>query len=165
MTRDFASFRARSREVSAQSWATIRGTMVRDSDGHYEPWLKVFVGLGGVGNVMDRQCGVLPVFQQPLCSLENLRVAIALDIGELWLYDRRLRRVIPVPGWQGCPAVLVGPKQLAPVHGDDASGRVAAVLLSLPDGDGKAWAEACLTLDPLHVQPVVEPSQVGNGWC
>ena len=36
---DYPAFRERSRTVSAHSWATIRGTMVRDSD---EPWLQVF---------------------------------------------------------------------------------------------------------------------------
>ena len=42
--------------------------------------------------------GVLPVFQQPLLSLPVLAVATVLHMGELWLYDRRLRRVIAVAG-------------------------------------------------------------------
>ena len=33
----FARLRARSREVSSQSWATIRRTMACDPDGHDEP--------------------------------------------------------------------------------------------------------------------------------
>ena len=33
MTRDYPAFRERSRVVSAQSWATVRGTMVRGPDG------------------------------------------------------------------------------------------------------------------------------------
>ena len=45
--------------------------------------------------------------------------------------------------------------ELALVQGDDARGRVAAVMLSLPDGDDTASAEARLTLDPLHLEPVV----------
>ena len=85
MTRDYGAFRARSREVSTQSWATIRGTMVRDSDGHNEPWIKVYVGLPAVGCVMGWLGGVLPVFQQPLCSLLVLAVAVVLDSGELRL--------------------------------------------------------------------------------
>ena len=36
--------------MSAQSWATIRGTMVRDSAGHDEPWLKGFVSHPAVGS-------------------------------------------------------------------------------------------------------------------
>ena len=55
--------------MSAQSGATIRGTMVRNSDGHNKPWLKVFVGLTAVGSVMGWPGDVLPVFQHPLCSL------------------------------------------------------------------------------------------------
>ena len=63
--------------------------------------------------------GVLPVLRQPLCSLPVLVVATVLDMGELWLYDWRLRRVIPVAEGQRCMAGLVGPKQLALVQGDD----------------------------------------------
>ena len=62
MTRDYAAFCAQWREVSAQSWFTARGTMVRDSHCHDEPWLKVFVGLSDVHSVMGWQGGVLPVF-------------------------------------------------------------------------------------------------------
>ena len=39
MARDYPAFRGRSRMVSAQSWATLRGTMVRGPDGQSEPWL------------------------------------------------------------------------------------------------------------------------------
>ena len=44
VAQDLTTFRARSREVSADAWATIWGTMVRNPDGHDKPWLKVFVG-------------------------------------------------------------------------------------------------------------------------
>ena len=124
-TRDFAASRARSREVSAEPWATVRGTMVRDSDGRDEPWLKVFVGLPAVGSVMGWPGGVLPVLQQPLRSLPVLAVATVLDMGAWWLYDRWLRRVILVAEGQRCMAVVVGPKHLALVQADDAPGRVA----------------------------------------
>ena len=30
---------------------------------------------------------VLPVFQQPLCNLPVMAVAVVLDVGTLWLYD------------------------------------------------------------------------------
>ena len=135
MAQDFATFRARSREVSAQSRATIRGTMVRNPDGHDEPWLKVVVGHPVVGSVMGWPGDILPVFQQPLCSLPVLAVATVLGMGELWLYDRQLRRVIPVAQGQRCMAVLVGSKHLARLQGDDAPSCVTAVLLSLPDED------------------------------
>ena len=134
--------------------------MVRDSDGHNEPWLKVFVGLPAVGSVMGWPGDALPVFQQPLCSLPILAVATVLDMGELWLYDRRLRRVIPEG--QRCMAILIGPKQLALVQGDNTPGRVAAVLLPLPDGDDNASAKARLTWDPLHLEPVVEAQSSGQ---
>ena len=99
-------------EVSAPSRATIRGTMVCHPDGHDEPWLKVFVGHPAAGSIMGWPSDVLPVFQQPLCSLPVLAVAAVLGMGELWLYDWQLRR--------------------------DAPGCVTAVLLSLPDGDDSA---------------------------
>ena len=155
VAQDFATFQARSHEVSAQSWATIRGTMVRNPDGHDEPWLKVFVGHPTVGSIMGWPSGVLPVFQQPLCSLPVLVVASVLGMGKLWLYDRQLRRVVPVAEGQRCMAVLVGSKHLARIQGDDAPGRVTAVLLSLPDGDDNASADARHTLDP---------SQAGIDW-
>ena len=120
-------------EVSVQSCATIRGIVPRDSNGHDEPGVKVLVGLLAAGSVMGPPGGVFPVFQQPLCSLPVLVVATALDMGELWLHDRQLRRITPVAGGQGCMAVLVGPKQLAPVQGDDTRGCVVVVLLSLLD--------------------------------
>ena len=58
-------------------------------------------------------------------------------------------------------AVRMGSKQLAPVQGEDAAGRVAAVLLSLPDGDDNTSAEAGLRLDPLHPEPVAEAQRDG----
>ena len=76
-----------SRAVTAQSWDTIHGAMVRDSAADDEPWFKVFVGHGAVGSIMGWPREVLPVFQQPLCSLLVLAVASLLDVGELWLLD------------------------------------------------------------------------------
>ena len=136
VAQDFATFRARSREVSAQSWATIRGTLV--PHGHDQPWLKVFVSHPPVGSIMGWPSDVLPVFQQPLCSLPFLAVATVLGMGELWLHDRHMLRVVPVAERQRCMAVLVGSKHLARIQGDNAPGRITAVLLSLPDGDGNA---------------------------
>ena len=126
VAQDFPTFRAQTREVSAQSWATIRGTMVRDSDDHDETWLKVFVGHRAVGSITDWPHGALPVFQQPLCSLPVL--AVVLDVGELWLYDRQVRRVVPLAEGLKCMAVLVGSKHLARIQGDDAPGDPRGIL-------------------------------------
>ena len=75
---------------------------------------------------------VPPVLQQPLCNLPVVAVAIVLDVGGLWLYDRQLRRVIPAVTEQPSMAVLVGSKQLARIQGDNAQGRVTEALFSLP---------------------------------
>ena len=82
LPQDFTTFRARSREVSAHSRATIRGTMVCNPDGHDEPWLKVFVGHPAIGSIMGPPSDVLPVFQEPLCSLPVLAVTTVLGMGE-----------------------------------------------------------------------------------
>ena len=95
---------------------------------------------------------VLPVFQQPLCSLPVLAVAMVLDMGELRLYERRLQRVALLAGGPGCMAVLVGPKRLALLQGDNVACRVAAVLLSLRNGNDSASADTRLTLDPLQLE-------------
>ena len=87
VAQDFPAFRERSRTVSAQSWATSRGTLVRDPDGRGEPWLKMFASHPAVGNITGWPREVLPVFQQPLCSLPVLAVAAVLDVGALWLYE------------------------------------------------------------------------------
>ena len=42
-------FRVRSKDVSAQSWATVRGTMARDLDGNETPCLKIYVSHSAVG--------------------------------------------------------------------------------------------------------------------
>ena len=96
VAQDFAAFRERSRTVSAPSWATIRGTMVRERDGHCEPWLQVFANHPAVGNIMGSPRELLPYLQQPLWSLVVLAVATVLAVGRLWLYDRCLQRIIPV---------------------------------------------------------------------
>ena len=120
MTRDYPAFRERSRMVSAQSWATVRGTMVRGPDGQSDPWLRVFADHPVVGNIMGWPREVLPVLQQPLCGLPVLAVATVLDVGALCLYDQQLRRVIPAVTERRSMAVLVGSKQLARIQGDDA---------------------------------------------
>ena len=133
----------------AQSWATIRGTMVRDTDSQGEPWLQVFANHLAVGNIMGWPREVLPVLQQPLCSLPVLAVATVLDVGVLWLYDRQLQRIIPVAEEQRSMAVLVGSKQLARIQGDAAPGRITEVLLSLPEGDNNVATDTRHTLDAL----------------
>ena len=76
--------------VSAQSWDLVRVTMVRSPDGKSDPWLQVYANHPAVRNVMGWPREVLPVLQQPLCSLSILAVAVVLDMGTLWLYDRQL---------------------------------------------------------------------------
>ena len=148
--------------VSAQLWATVRGTMVRDPDGQSDPWLQVYTNHPAVGNVMGLPREVLPVFKQPLCGLPVLAVAVVLDVGTLWLYDRQLRRAIPAVTERWSMAVLVGSKQLARVHGDDAQGHVTEAMFSLPEGDDHVVANACHTLDTLGVVAVVEARAGGQ---
>ena len=52
MTRDYPAFREWSRVVSAQSWAMVRGTIVRGPDGQSDPWLQVYADHPAVGNIM-----------------------------------------------------------------------------------------------------------------
>ena len=66
MARDFPAFRGWSCVVSTQSWATVRGTLVRGPDGQSDPWLQVYADHPAVGNVLGGPREVLPVFQQPL---------------------------------------------------------------------------------------------------
>ena len=80
---DYPTFRERSRAVSAQSSATIRGTMVRDKERQGKPWLQVFANQPAVGNIMARPREVLPVLQKPLCSLQVLAVPTVLHVGVL----------------------------------------------------------------------------------
>ena len=87
--------------------------MARDSDGQGEPWLEVFANHPAVVNIMGWPREVLPVLQQPWCSLPVLAVATMLDVGVLWLYDRQLQRIIPVAEGQRSMVVLVETKQLA----------------------------------------------------
>ena len=148
--------------VSAQSWATVRGTTVRDPDGQNDPWLRVYSNHPAVGNVMGWPREVLPVFQQPLCGLPILAVAVVLDVGTLWLYDRQLRRAIPAVTGRRSMAVLVGSKQLARVQGDDAQGHVTEAMFSLPEGDEHVAADARHTLDTLGLEAVVEARAGGQ---
>ena len=52
VARDITAFREWSRVVSAQSWALVRGTMVRSPGGQSDPWLGVYANHPAVGNVM-----------------------------------------------------------------------------------------------------------------
>ena len=156
VARDYPAFQERSRTVCAHSWATIRGTMVRDLDGHGEPWLQLFANHLAVGNIIGWPRAVLPVLQQPLCSLPILAMANVLAGGVLWLYDQQPQRISPVAEGQRSMVVLVGSKQLARMQGDDAKGRIAEVLLYLPEGDDNVAAHARHTLDALGLEPLVE---------
>ena len=162
MARDFPAFREWSRVVSAQSWAMVSGTKVRGPDGQSDPWLQVYAGHPAVGNVMGWPREVLPVLQQPLCSLPVRAVAVVLDVGTLWLYDRQLRRAIPAVTERRSMAVLVGSKQLARVQGDDAQGHVTEAMFSLPEGDDHVAADARHTLDTLGLIAVVEAQAGGQ---
>ena len=64
VAQDFATFLARSHEGSAQSWATIHDTIVRNPHGHEEPWLKVFLGHPAAGSIMGWPSDVLLVVQR-----------------------------------------------------------------------------------------------------
>ena len=127
-----------------------------------KPWLQVFANHPAVGNITGWPREVLPVLQQPLCSLPVLAVATMLDVGALWLYDRQLRRVIPVAEGQRSMIVLDGSKQLARIQGDDAPGRITEVLLSLPEGDNNVAADTRRMLDALGLQMVVEARSGGQ---
>ena len=142
--------------MSAQSWATIHGTMVSDSGGQGEPWLQVCVSHGALANIMGWAREVLPVLEQPLFSLPVLAVATVLDVGALWLYDRMLQAITPVAEGQRSMVIQVGPKQLARIQRDDALGRITEVLLSLPEGEDKVAADARHMLDALDLKPLVE---------
>ena len=162
VTRDYPAFRERSGMVLAQSWATVRGTMVRAPDGQSDPWLQVFADHPAVGNIMGWPREVLPVFQQPLCSLPVLAVAVVLDVGALLLYDRQPRRITPVVTERRSMAVLVGSKQLARIQGDDAHSHVTEAMFSLPEGDDIVAADARHTLDTLGLAAVVEARSGGQ---
>ena len=148
--------------MCAQSWATVRGTMVRGPDGPSEPWLQVFADHPAVGNILGWPREVPPVLQQPLCNLPVLAVATVLDVAALWLYDLELRRVIPAETGQRSMAVLVGFKQLARIQGDDAPGRVTEALFSLPEGDDNVAADARHTIAALSLKAVVEARSGGQ---
>ena len=148
--------------VSAQLWALVRGTMVRSPDGQSDPWLQVYANHPAVGNVISWPRKVLPVLQQPLCSLPILAVADVLDVNTLWLYDRQLRRAIPAVTERRSMAVLVGSKQLVRVQGDDAQGDITEAMFSLPEGDDHLAADARHTLDTLGLAAVIEAGAGGQ---
>ena len=162
MIQDYPAFRERSRMVSAQSWATVRGTMVRSLDGRSEPLLHLFADHPAVGSIMGWPREVLPVLQQPLCNLPVLAVATMLDVGVMWLYDRQLRRVIAATTGQRSMAVLVGSKQLARIRGDNAQGHITEALLSLPEGDDNVVADAFHMIDAMGLRAVVEARSGGQ---
>ena len=161
VARDITAFREWSRVVSAQSWAMVRGTKVRSPDGQSDPWLQVYANHPAVGNVMGWPREVLPVLQQPLCSLPILAVAVVLDSGTLWLYDRQLRRAILAVTERRSMALLAGSKQLARI-GDDAQGHVTEAMFSLPEGDDHVAADARHTLDTLGLAAVIEARAGGQ---
>ena len=136
--------------------------MVRDSDGHGEPWLQVFASHLTVGNITGWPREVLPILQQPLCSLPVLAVATVLDVGVLWLYDQQLHKIVPVTDGQRSMAVLGGSKRLARIQRDEALGCITEVLLSLPEGEDNVAAHARHTLDALDLELVVEARSRGQ---
>ena len=79
VVQNYPTFRERSRTVSAQSWATVRGTMVRSPDGRSEPWLQVFTDHPAVGNVTgwpvkycrstSNRCGTSQFWRWPHCLM------------------------------------------------------------------------------------------------
>ena len=162
MTRYYPAFRAWCRVVSAWSWAMVRGTMVRGPDGQSHSSLQVYADHPAVGNIIGWPQEVLLVFQQPLCNLPVLAVAVVLDVGTLWVYDRQLRRVIPAMTERPSMAVFVGSKELARLQGDDAQGHVTEAMFSLPERDDNVAADARHTLDTLGLATVVEARTEGS---
>ena len=162
MARDYPAFQEWSRVVSAQSWAMVSGTMVRGPDGQSDPRLQMYADHPAMGNIMGWPREVLPVFQQPLCNLRVLVVAVVLDVGTLWLYDRQLRRVIPAVTERRSMAVLEGSKQLARVQGGDAQGHVTEAMFSLPEEDDNVAADDRHTLDALGLAAVFEARAGGQ---
>ena len=104
----------------------------------------------------------MPVFQQPLCNLPVLAVAVVLDVGTLWVYDRQLRRAIPAVTERRSMAVLVGSKQLARVQGDDTQGHLTEAIISVHEGDDHVAADARHSLDTLGLAAVVEARAGGQ---
>ena len=129
---------------------------MRDSDCNDRPWLETFIGHPAVGGILGWPDSLLLVFQRPLCSLPVLAVAMALNVGELWLHDRWVRRVAPVAGGPRCLAALVWPKPPALLQGGEVHGHVIAVMVTLPSGSYDESAEARLALDPMQLEPVVD---------
>ena len=81
---------------------------------------------------------------------------MVLNVKERWRYDPQAWRVAPVAGGPGCLAALVERKQLALLKGDDVCGRATRALVTFPCGNTKASWDDRLTLDPLHLELVVE---------
>ena len=162
MARDYPAFRECSRVVSAQSWAIVRGTMVRGPDCQSDPGLQVYADHPSVESIMGWPRQVLPVFQQSLCNLRVLAVAVVLDVGELWLYDRQLQGVIPAMTERRSMAVLVGSKQVAGVQGDNAQGHITEAMFCLPEGEDNVAAVVRHTLDTLGLAAVVEARSGGE---
>ena len=164
VARDITAFREWSCVVSAQSWALVRGTMVRSPDGQSDPWLQVYANHPAVGNVMGWPREVLPVLQQPLCSLPILAVAVVLDVGTLWLYDRQLQRAIPAVTERRSMAVLVGSKQLARVQGNNAQGHITEAMFSLPEGEDHVAAIPVKPLTPWASRRSLRLGREDNAW-
>ena len=136
---------------------------MRGPDGQSDPWPQVYADHLTVGNIMGWPREVLPVFQQPLCTLPVLAVAVVLNLGTLCLHYQQSRRVIPAVAERRSMAVLVGSKQLARIQGDDTQSHVTEAMFSLPEGDDNVAADARHTLDILSLAAIVE-AQTG-GQC
>ena len=147
VARDITAFREWSRVVSAQSWALVRGTMVRSPDGQSDPWFQLYASHPALKNVMA-----------------VLALAVVLDVGTLWLYDRQLRRAIPAVTERRSMAVLVGFKQLAWIQGDDAQGHVTEAMFSLPEGDDHVAADAVTPLTPWALRRSLRLGKEHNAW-
>ena len=91
-----------------------------------------------------------------------LAVAVRLDAGALWLYDRQLRRITPAVSELRSLAVLVGSKQLARIKRGDAQGHVTEAMFSPPEGDDNVAAHARHTLDTPALAAVVEARSGGQ---
>ena len=162
MARDFPAYREWSGMVSAQSRPLVTGTLMRGPDSQSDPWLQAYAEHPAVGSVMGWPREVLPVLQQPLCSLPVVAVAVVLDVATLWLYDRQLGRAIPAVTERRSMAVFVGAKQLARVRANDALGHVTEAMFCVPEGDDHLAANARHTLDTLGLMAVVEARAGGQ---
>ena len=97
----------------------------------------------------------------PMSVLRTIAATHLLSTADRRLLGLGTRKRVPTADRSIHTPVLVGLEQLALAQGDVVPGRVAAVL-SLPDGDDNASAEAHLTLNPLNLEPVVKAQSGGQ---